>query len=36
MGNDHLIGKDHIRSVNLYQAMCIYWRLWKERVLLEH
>jgi hypothetical protein len=29
MGSGHLIGKDHIGSVNVYQAMHISWRHWK-------
>jgi hypothetical protein len=36
MGSGHLIGKDHIGSVNAYQVMHIYQRHWKEKSLLEH
>jgi hypothetical protein len=36
MGSGHLLGKGHIRSVNAYQEMHIYWKHWKERSLPEH
>jgi hypothetical protein len=36
MESGHLTGKDHIGSVNAYQATHIYWRLWKEKDLPEH